>query len=152
VNDLDLTHIYQSYDANNPDRGKAITIAFKSNSNTNVNNYGFTMFTNGTSYTNPMLIQTKTNLFLKYYDLTDILLTTLANYNVSTYSWATAAGDFAGGGVRPFVVGCGQKVINCMIDLYSNHGWLSVWATVQSAFLPQTAVAVAATCAIHNCL
>jgi hypothetical protein len=59
VNDLDLTHIYQSYDINNPDTGKAITIAFKTNSNSNVNNYRFTMFTNGITYNKPVLIQTR---------------------------------------------------------------------------------------------
>lgn len=42
--------------------------------------------------------------------------------------------------------------MNCMTDLYSNRGWISVWASIQTAFIPQTAVAVAATCAIHMCL
>ena len=44
----------------------------------------------------------------------------------------------------------GQKTANCMNDAYSNHGWATVWLYVQSAFIPQTAVAIAAVCAIKN--
>lgn len=47
---------------------------------------------------------------------------------------------------------CGQDAVNCIIDAYSNHGWVSFWAWVQTSFIPQTAVAIAATCAIHSCL
>lgn len=48
--------------------------------------------------------------------------------------------------------GCGQSTMDCISDAYSNHGWLSVWATVQTAFLPQTAAAIAGACAARNCL
>lgn len=44
----------------------------------------------------------------------------------------------------------GQNTMDCMSDAYSNHGWASVWVFVQSAFIPQTAVAIAAVCAIKN--
>ena len=40
----------------------------------------------------------------------------------------------------------GQDVMNCISDAYSNHGWVSVWAWVQTAFVPATAVAVAGAC------
>ena len=55
----------------------------------------------------------------------------------------------------PFVPGIetkakGQAVANCLQDVYANHGWVSVWATVQSAFIPVTALAFAAACTIHN--
>lgn len=46
--------------------------------------------------------------------------------------------------------GTGQDTMDCISDLYTNRGWLSVWATIQSAFIPATAVAVAAVCAVHN--
>lgn len=46
--------------------------------------------------------------------------------------------------------GRGQDTMNCISDAYTNHGWVSVWVTVQSAFLPQTAVAIAAACAVRN--
>lgn len=37
----------------------------------------------------------------------------------------------------------------CIADAYSNHGWVSVWATVQSAFIPQTVAAIAVACALE---
>jgi|GEM_PF-1696067 len=47
--------------------------------------------------------------------------------------------------------GCtGANVIDCMTDVYSNHGWGSVVATLSTAFIPQTAVAFALACAAKN--
>ncbi len=43
----------------------------------------------------------------------------------------------------------GQKVMNCIMDAYSNHGWLSVYIWVQSIYLPQTSVAIGLACAGH---
>ncbi len=47
---------------------------------------------------------------------------------------------------------CGQKVANCLDDVYSNHGWISVWAFVQTAFIPPTGVALAVACAVEKCI
>lgn len=44
----------------------------------------------------------------------------------------------------------GANVMACMSDVYTNHGWVSVWATVQTAFIPQTAAAFAIGCAVKN--
>lgn len=44
----------------------------------------------------------------------------------------------------------GQATAACLQDAYSNYGWVSVWAVVQSAFIPQTAAALALTCAANN--
>ncbi|WP_282053363.1 hypothetical protein [Maribacter luteus] len=41
----------------------------------------------------------------------------------------------------------GEKTVDCLDDVYTNHGWLSVWASVQSAFIPATAAALAGACA-----
>jgi hypothetical protein len=46
---------------------------------------------------------------------------------------------------------CGQDVMDCISDVYTEQGGLSVWAWVQTAFIPATAVAVGWACAIHNC-
>lgn len=46
--------------------------------------------------------------------------------------------------------GWGQRTIDCVSDVYSNHRWASVWAAVQSAFIPQTAAAIAGACAVKN--
>lgn len=47
---------------------------------------------------------------------------------------------------------CGQAVVDCIEDAYSNHGWVSVWAFVQTAFIPATAAAIAAACIADNCI
>lgn len=44
----------------------------------------------------------------------------------------------------------GQNTMDCLADVYVNHGWASVWVTVQTAFIPHTAVAFAAACAVKN--
>jgi hypothetical protein len=44
----------------------------------------------------------------------------------------------------------GANVMGCITDSYSNHGWVSAWAFVQTAFIPQTAAAIAVVCAIKN--
>jgi len=46
---------------------------------------------------------------------------------------------------------CGASVAGCVSDAYSNHGWLSVALFVESAFIPETTVVIAAACAIKNC-
>lgn len=47
--------------------------------------------------------------------------------------------------------GCtGANVIGCMSDVYTNHGWGSVIATLSTAFIPETAVAFALACAAKN--
>ena len=47
--------------------------------------------------------------------------------------------------------GCADAVLGCIEDAYTGHGWVSVWAVVQSAVLPQTTVAIAAACIVKNC-
>ncbi|WP_172279405.1 hypothetical protein ACNFU2_07960 [Chryseobacterium sp. PTM-20240506] len=47
--------------------------------------------------------------------------------------------------------GCGQAVANCIAGTYVNHGWMSVTLWVETAFIPQTSIAVTAACAIKNC-
>lgn len=42
----------------------------------------------------------------------------------------------------------GQNTSICLEDVYTNYGWVSVWAFVQSSFIPATAAALAAACAI----
>ncbi|MEZ5070410.1 MAG: hypothetical protein R2751_05450 [Bacteroidales bacterium] len=46
---------------------------------------------------------------------------------------------------------CGQEVADCLGDVYSKHGWVSVWAMVQTAFIPATAVALTAACVASEC-
>ncbi|UUF15094.1 MULTISPECIES: hypothetical protein [Flavobacterium] len=47
--------------------------------------------------------------------------------------------------------GCsGANVIDCFTDVYSNHGWGSVAASLTTAFIPQTAIAFTLACAAKN--
>lgn len=46
--------------------------------------------------------------------------------------------------------GWGKNTMACLADAYTNHGAISVWATVQTAFIPQTAAALAIACGIKN--
>jgi hypothetical protein len=48
------------------------------------------------------------------------------------------------------VDGWGKNTMACLADAYTNHGAISVWATVQTAFIPQTAAALAIACGIKN--
>lgn len=56
-----------------------------------------------------------------------------------------------GVGNKTLLSGCGDGTAHCIQDAYSNHGWISVWAFVQTAFIPWTAAGIAAACAVHNC-
>ncbi|PIY09741.1 MAG: hypothetical protein COZ17_12090 [Flavobacteriaceae bacterium CG_4_10_14_3_um_filter_33_47] len=59
---------------------------------------------------------------------------------------------FAIFGLRRKILADFHATANCLVDAYSNHGWVSVWAFVQTAFIPATGVALAAACAANECL
>jgi hypothetical protein len=40
--------------------------------------------------------------------------------------------------------------MSCVNDAYTNHGWVSAWAFVQTLFIPATGVAIVAACALRN--
>jgi len=98
-----------------------------------------------------------------YFDPTDLLLcTTRTNLQTGisneTYVYAGSTDtNAARQGVQTSrfktvrMAGCGQAVANCITAAYTNNGWVSVWAFVQTAFIPETAVAIAAACAVRNC-
>lgn len=44
----------------------------------------------------------------------------------------------------------GNTTAHCLADVYVNHGWISVWAFVQTGFIPATAAALAIACA-YSC-
>ena len=43
-----------------------------------------------------------------------------------------------------------QGVNDCIQDAYANHGFLSTWLWIQSAYLPHTAAAIGAFCIMEN--
>jgi len=157
ASDIDFQNLYISYDNSSPD-GKALVAPLKTNSNDNATNYAFVLFTNGTCYGKPIFVKSLTNQHIKYFDLNEGLVTTIQNYASADFMISTSLGSFLSAGANASRLspnastGCGQAVANCMADAYTNHGWVSVWMTVQTAFIPHTAVAVAATCAVHMCI
>ncbi len=44
----------------------------------------------------------------------------------------------------------GHDTMDCITDTYSKNGWVSVWAWVQTAFVPATGAAIAGYCAATN--
>jgi hypothetical protein len=40
----------------------------------------------------------------------------------------------------------GQDANKCIIDAYTDNGWISLWAFVQTAFIPVTALIIASYC------
>lgn len=97
----------------------------------------------------PKLIASESNNSIGYYNLdgSDELLLTFDCGGIESKTLQYRLPD-----VQQKDSGCGQATQDCITDAYSNHGWVSVWATIQSAFIPQTAVAIAAACAVKNCL
>ena len=43
-----------------------------------------------------------------------------------------------------------QYIIDCMEDVYTQHGWISIWAAVQTYVIPQTGLALTAACAVNG--
>jgi hypothetical protein len=98
---------------------------------------------------NPMLVKVNTDRSrIVYNEINENKALTVNNNNgVFTYTIS----DVNFGGVHPNVNvaaewGCGQCVSNCITDAYSNHGWASVWAVVQSIFIPATGVGITLGC------
>ena len=86
------------------------------------------------------------NLEVNYYSKSFKLLSSVT-IEPASKSWNVESGDFSNGRVL-----CGDGVAGCIADAYTNHGWISVWAFVQTAFIPATAAGIAAGCAYINCV
>lgn len=59
---------------------------------------------------------------------------------------------FERGGLIEARMSCGDETVDCVIDVYTNHGWLSIWATIQTYYIPATGVAFIGACAAGSCL
>lgn len=161
TNSINFQNISESFDANNLP-GVAISVPFNTNSNSSPYNYAFCIFTDGTSYYAPMIVQTAANNFIRYFSLQDGIQTTVSNYSsgtpvidtVSNVNIMQAVMVTGGGGGKPpsgLNPQCtGQHVMNCFTDVYTNHGWISLFASVASAIVPEVALGMAAACIIKN--
>lgn len=149
-NDLNTDVLYHS----NLDTFSAIALTAiygQSIGNPDSISYAITVFSRdgGNSYENPMLIKTKKGDYIRLIDLQSEIVTTIV-YDSYTDDVTTtvATHEFRSGSSS----GCGQAVMNCITDAYSNHGWASVWLFVQSIFIPSTGAAIATVCFVKNCL
>lgn len=111
-------------------------------------NSALTIFYQDKSFGEAFILKTtkknKTNLISEYFSLENKLLFSATLNPVNKDIAVTYATNSTSG--------CGQATMDCIEDAYSNHGWVSVWTWVQSAFIPQTAAAIAIACAGINCL
>ena len=148
-NDIDFTNLYLSY-INGTTGGKAILAPFKQNSNTDSTNYGFFISFEQASntFTKPMLVKTVLGKTIQYIDL-DYAKGIHLDYNGSVVTFGIFDAVIAQN--RGSSAGCGQAVSDCIADAYVNHGWVSVWVSIQSAFLPPTVAAIAYGCVVKNC-
>jgi hypothetical protein len=163
ANSIDFGGAVLTYDANNDNPlAQALSCGFYQNSNSKQINYSFSYLTNGSTSV-PVIVKAVTNNYFVVYSLLTGNEYTMTNYTSPT-SWAMSlkTGNYMGGisgavatnelGVISDKTCSGQNVMNCMTDAYTNHGWISVWISVQTAFIPATAAAMAGACAALNCL
>lgn len=95
----------------------------------------------------------------EYYNIDgDLLFTTEFNNLTKTIKSSRPNSDLANGIFRKVSMyqdtdceaSFGQAVVDCLDDIYTKRGWLSVWAWVQTAYIPATGIALALDCAYHN--
>jgi hypothetical protein len=81
---------------------------------------------------------------------TDDTYYTLNYYPVGNEPFSVKINKFDGTLVKQTTKSAGQRTMDCINDAYSNHGWVSVFLTIETAFIPWTGVAIAAACAGGN--
>jgi hypothetical protein len=114
--------------------------------------YAFTVFMkNGTPFRSVLVKAAPDRSSLIFYDLKEGKTAEIVKSN-NLFVYAVKSVNFGGTAWRlPQTDSCGKVVMNCITDAYSNHGWASVWLTIQSIFVPATAVAITIGCMIANC-
>ncbi|WP_305952108.1 hypothetical protein [Emticicia oligotrophica] len=126
--------------------GEAILIGTKYPSN-----YSLVVYKVGEEIQSPMLLETEKGNSVKYFDLNSGHSYGIGNEQQNFKFVYYTSPDFSKNARILSVKDCGQGTALCIQDAYSNHGWVSVWAVVQSAFIPATAAAIAIACASANC-
>ena len=142
---FDFTNLYiTSYIDNDSNFISARVINNNSQKNTNINfvvnsnNEIFDLF-----FTDVETLSENKKI-IKHYDI----------YNNLRFSYAvdvdgksiTTANNIVNYEYRTNARGCGQAVMDCITDNYSNHGWSSVALWIGSAIFPEVIVGVAAVC------
>jgi hypothetical protein len=137
ANDIDFNNLKRSYITNDCEISESVVAPFKSNSTSTSVLYAFLLTTNpGKSfYIKPMIVRVVPNQQKKFFDLNEGYILTLNNYHNSNITTQITLGDYLMG---PGQGGCGQATMDCIADVYSKRGWLSVWVWVQTAYIPHS--------------
>lgn len=123
---------------------------------TNKENVAITFMNDGSHLIKGMIVKTidisKNLKRMEYYNFDNELLFTTELDNLKhraeiVYETKKKNSQTVSGKLYSCGDSVGEKTAACLGDVYSNHGWLSVWATVQTAFIPATAAALAGACA-----
>jgi hypothetical protein len=144
--DFDFVNLYQGSVLD----GKVEAIVAPYKGKNRAEKIAFVLFRSNGKYGRPMLIKaTADRSQLTYYDLEAGTMLKMQKEG-NSFSFSSSSIEPDGGGARRS--GCGQAVMDCVTDAYSNRGWASVWATFQSIFIPATGAAIIAACIADNCL
>lgn len=144
INDYNFKNIKFVFNEQTPNYGSYVINNINFDTNQSVNE-AITFISENKNYRNLYFVKTiskdKTINILEIINLDKTLNYSINfNLNENTIYYANTMR-------RP----CGQAVIDCINDAYSNHGWASVGLFLTSAFIPETAVVVAAACYDRNC-
>lgn len=147
---FDFTNLYKS---EKPGETEIAYTASFVNSDTKVK-YAFTAYFENGIFSKPMLVKANTDrTSIVYYDLNENKVLSVVRNQGDLYTTNITEVDLRNSLIsRNTGGGCGQCVANCMADAYTNHGWASVWATIQSIFVPATGVGIALGCARRCCI
>jgi len=144
IQDFDFNTIYKS--VKNDFEGQAFSVNYKNTFDGKII-YSLVVFKNSENeLLNPMLVKCVQGKSINYGLINSGQQVTIANDEGEVFSNVTTL--YSNKSSKAM---CGGAVASCIGDAYSNHGWASVYIFVQSAFIPQTAVAIAGYCAMGNC-
>lgn len=151
--EFDYDNIYEVSISGN---SESMLMANQTNFDENNNeNYAISAAITENGLSNPLIVKTSkisTNLYKIEYFNSDLQLLSTIELNSENQTIETSNNFQSKMNIALKTSGCGQATADCLIDAYSNHGWVSVWAFVQTAFIPATGVALAAACAVNECL
>jgi hypothetical protein len=144
--DFDFSKIYKSQKTGEKEIGYSV----RYNNPVSGVEYSFSIVDDAGVLLNPMLVRVNTDRSRIVYNEINENKSLIVDHNNGLFKYSTRDVNF--GGVFPNVAaGCGECVAHCIQDAYSNHGWASVWAVLQSIFIPATGLGIALGCAGTCC-
>jgi hypothetical protein len=146
--DFDFTKIYKSQKTGEREIGYSV----RYNNPASGVEYSFSVVDVAGVLLNPTLVRANTDRSgIVYNEINENRALAISNNN-GLFTYKISNVNF--GGVRPNVAtgpDCGYCVAHCIQDAYSNHGWASVWAVIQSVFIPATGIGIALGCVGSCC-